>query len=249
MINEDSFLSLWHDIEPTGQASYVEWHVLEHMPERASIPGFVRGRRGVAVDPHQSPKYVTLYEAADATVFSSAPYRERLDNPTEWSQRIQPTFRNFVRFANEVTVQRGFGDGAYVTTARFETLGTSSTGYAEVHSRLEALVDAIEAVPFVTSVALARSRDEITDYVTEEAELRPVNPDLVGVSHIAVLVIDTVTEAAAGAVRALILAEDGVLGDVRVRHCSTFIVDYVVDEDQVHRAPISGDALDGRGRI
>jgi hypothetical protein len=110
-------------------------------------------------------------------------------------------------------------------------------------------VGAIEAVPFVTSVALARSRDEITDYVTEEAELRPVNPDLVGVSHIAVLAIDTVTEAAAGAVRALILAEDGSLGDVRVRHCSTFIVDYVLDEDQVHRAPFSGDALDGRGRM
>ncbi|MHA6669481.1 hypothetical protein ACX3O0_11505 [Homoserinimonas sp. A447] len=249
MINANAVLSIWHDIEPTGQADYLEWHVIEHTPERASIPGFVRGRRGVAVDPHQSPKYVTLYEATDVTVFRSAPYLERLDNPSEWTQRIQPSFQNFVRFANEVSVQRGFGDGAFVTTARFETVGASSTQYSDVRGRLESLVDAIEVVPFVASVALARSRDDVTDYVTEEAELRPVNPDLDGVSHVALLCVDTLTEAAAGAVRALILAAGGELGDVRVGHCSTFLVDYVVAADQVNREPFSAAAMDQRGRI
>jgi hypothetical protein len=248
MINGNAVLSIWHDIEATGRDAYVEWHVLEHMPERASIPGFVRGRRGVAVDPHQSPQYVTLYEATDAAVFRSAPYLERLDNPTDWTQRIQPSFQNFVRFANEVAVQRGFGDGAFVTTARFETVGGSQTQYADVQGRLESLVDAIEAVPFVASVALVRSSDEITDYVTEEAELRPVNPELDGVSHVAVLCVDTITEAAAGTVRALIQAAGSELGDVHVGHCSTFLVDYVVDEDQVDRTPFAGAAQDARGR-
>jgi hypothetical protein len=60
MINGNAVLSMWHDIEATSQSAYIEWHVLEHMPERVSIPGFLRGRRGVAVDPHQSPRYVTF---------------------------------------------------------------------------------------------------------------------------------------------------------------------------------------------
>lgn len=249
MINADAVLTMWHDIEATGQAAYSEWHVLEHMTERVSIPGFVRGRRGVAIDPHQSPKYVTFYEASDVTVFRSAPYLERLDNPSEWTQRVQPSFQNFVRFANEVAVQRGFGDGAFLTTARFETVDESSIRYADVQGRLEALLDAIEAVPFVTSVALTRSRDDVTDYVTNEAELRPVNPDLDGVAHVAVLSIDTLTEAAAGTVRALILAAGSELGDVRIGHCSTFLIDYVVGEQQVGREPFSGAALDARGRV
>lgn len=248
MINGNAVLSIWHDIEAKGQSAYMEWHVLEHMPERASIPGFVRGRRGVAVDPHQSPKYVTLYEATDVSVFRSAAYLERLDNPTAWTQRIQPTFQNFVRFANEVVTQRGFGDGAFVTTARFETTGASSSSFETVRAELEALVDAIEALSFVSSIALVRSRDAVTDYVTEEAELRPVNPELDGVTHIAVLSVDTVTESAAGAVRELVRAAGAEMGEVHVGDCSTFLVDYVVDESQVERMAFTGEALDGRGR-
>lgn len=248
MINAHSFLSIWHDIEMKDQAAYVEWHTLEHMPERAAVPGFIRGRRGVAVDPHQSPKYVTFYEAVDSDVFRSEPYFERLDNPTVWSQQIQPTFRNFVRFANELVDQRGFGDGAFLTTVRFETVGETSVGFEDVHQRLTALLDTIEALPFVATIALARSRDDITDYVTEETELRPVNPDLDGVSHIAVISVETVTEAGAGAVRSHIMQAQDEFGDVRIGHCSTFLVDCVVNENQVEGTAFSDNALDARGR-
>jgi hypothetical protein len=248
MINGNAVLSMWHDIEPTEQGAYIEWHVLEHMPERVWIPGFVRGRRGVAVDPHQSPKYVTLYEASDVEVFRSGPYRERLDNPTAWTQRIQPSFQNFVRFANEVDRQRGVGDGAFVTTARFETIGRTPVAYADVANRLEALVDALERLPLVSSVALARSRDDITDYVTQEAQLRPVNPDLDGVQHVAMLSVDTVTETAAGAVREQIRAAGVNLGGIGIGHCSTFLIDYVVDARHIARTPITSGAIDQRGR-
>jgi hypothetical protein len=248
MINANSFLSIWHDIDMKGQAEYIEWHTLEHLPERASIPGFIRGRRGVAVNPHQSPKYVTFYEAAEPEVFRSQPYLERLDNPTPWTQQIQPTFQNFVRFANEVVAQRGFGDGAFLTTARFETVGASSVGFTDIHQLLTTLVDTIEALPHVATVALARSRDDITDYVTEETELRPVNPDLDGVSHIAVISVETVTEAGAGAVRSHIMQLQGELGDGRIGHCSTFLVDCVVNQHQVDGTAFSDSALDARGR-
>ncbi|AWB90154.1 hypothetical protein [Homoserinimonas hongtaonis] len=247
MINGNAVLSIWHDIEATGQTAYVEWHVLEHMPERASIPGFVRGRRGVALDPHQSPKYVTLYEASDVEVFRSDAYLERLDNPTAWTQKIQPSFQNFVRFANEIEVQRGFGDAAYVTTARIEIDASSTVRFDDVRRQLDEVLAAVEELPLVASVALARSRDDITDYVTNEAELRPVNPQLDGIRHVAVISVDTATAEAAGAVRQLITAAD--FGDARVGHCSTFVIDYVVDADQVDRAPFTGTALDRRGRV
>jgi hypothetical protein len=248
MIGTTAVLSMWHDIDPIGQSEYAEWHVLEHMPERVSIPGFVRGRRGVAIDPHQSPKYVTLYEAADVEVFRSAGYRERLDNPTAWTQRLQPMFQNFVRFANEVVVQRGFGDAAFVTTARFESVGPTSTAYTDVAERLGALVATLENLPQVASVALARSRDDITDYVTEEAQLRPANDGLDGVRHVAVVSVDTLTAAASGAVRERIRAAAADLGGVQLGHCSTFQVDYVIDAGQAARAPIATEAVERRKR-
>lgn len=246
MINGTAVLSIWHDIEATAQAAYVEWHILEHMPERASIPGFVRGRRGVAVDRHQSPKYVTLYEASDVEVFRSDAYRERLDNPTAWTQGIQPSFQNFVRFANEIEVQRGFGDAAYVTTARIEVDASSNVQFDDVRRQLDELLAELEELPLVASVALARSRDDITAYVTNEAELRPINPQLDGIRHVAVISVDTATAAAADAVRQRIAAAD--LDGAGVGHCSTFVIDYVVDAGQVDRTPFTGTALDRRGR-
>jgi hypothetical protein len=40
---------IWHDIAPEGRAQFYAWHGREHMPERLGIPGFLRGRRYVAL--------------------------------------------------------------------------------------------------------------------------------------------------------------------------------------------------------
>lgn len=248
MITADAVLSIWHDIEPSAQDAYLEWHTLEHMPERASIDGFVRGRRGVALDPAQSPKYLTLYEAREAEIFRSTQYLERLDNPTPWTQRIQPSFQNFVRYANVPALQKGFGDGAFVTTARIEAVGDATATFAQLEARLRALVDELGELPKVSSVFLGESRDEITDYKTEEAELRPVNPDLDGVRHLAVIFVDTLTADAAGPVREKIEALAAELGDARIGHCSTFLVDYMVDETHVTRTPFDADAIERRSK-
>lgn len=248
MLNGNAVLTIWHDIEVSGQAAYTEWHTLEHMKERADIPGFVRGRRGVAVDPHQSPQYVTLYEADDAEVFRSPAYLARLDGPTPWTQRIQPSFLNFVRFANDVEEERGVGDGAFVTTARFEARGDSTVDAGRVETTLRRIVDELERLPLVASVALLHSRDEITDYETQEAGLRPANPELDGVRHVAVLCVDTVTQEAAARVRESIRGAEVGLEGVRIGHCATFLVDFVIDAAQTGGQSLSEDALDVRGR-
>src|SRR5262245_17255135 len=53
-------VAIWHDIAPEGREAFYAWHGHEHMPERAAIPGFLRGRRYVAIA--GTPEYFNLYE-------------------------------------------------------------------------------------------------------------------------------------------------------------------------------------------
>jgi len=39
----------WNDVIAEGEADFNHWHVFEHIPERVGVPGFLRGRRYVAV--------------------------------------------------------------------------------------------------------------------------------------------------------------------------------------------------------
>ena len=43
------------------------------------------------------PEFVTLYEIADASVATSAPYLARLNAPTDWTKRATSHFRNTAR--------------------------------------------------------------------------------------------------------------------------------------------------------
>ena len=50
-----AILAFWADVDPSGEADYVDWHNREHMPERCAVPGFLRGRRYVAMAPPMPP--------------------------------------------------------------------------------------------------------------------------------------------------------------------------------------------------
>ena len=43
-------VAIWNDITPEGRGEFYAWHGSQHMPERAGIPGFLRGRRYVALE-------------------------------------------------------------------------------------------------------------------------------------------------------------------------------------------------------
>jgi len=55
-------VAIWHDIAPEGRSDFYAWHGREHMPERVGIPGFLRGRRYIALD--GAPEFFNLYETA-----------------------------------------------------------------------------------------------------------------------------------------------------------------------------------------
>lgn len=91
-----AFLALFNDFDPARDAEYNEWHSREHVPQRLTVPGMLRARRYVDRGNAQFP-YFTLYEMESAAVMQSPPYLHLLDHPTEWSARMRPGFRQFLR--------------------------------------------------------------------------------------------------------------------------------------------------------
>ncbi len=86
---------LWFDIVKEHIPEHDDWHTREHFPERVGIPGFLRAQRWVCAS--SGPRYHVLYEVADVGILSSAPYLERLNNPTPWTSRMMPHYRGMVR--------------------------------------------------------------------------------------------------------------------------------------------------------
>ena len=88
-------LAIWFRVDADDVAELDAWYPRQHLPERLSVPGFLRGRRYAAVDARLP--YLTIYETEDAAVLSSSAYVQRLNDPTPWTRRVLPTFRTMVR--------------------------------------------------------------------------------------------------------------------------------------------------------
>src|SRR6185503_1079309 len=63
-------IAMWWDVPREAQPEWEEWHTVEHMPERLSIPGFLRGSRWISGE----SSYFVLYEAAELAAITSGPY-------------------------------------------------------------------------------------------------------------------------------------------------------------------------------
>lgn len=109
-------IAIWNDIEPAGRADFLAWHSREHIPERVSIAGFIRGRRAYGIAAR--PQYLTLYDVAGPDVLTSAAYLDRLNAPTPWTKRSVANFRNTERAACSVIEQRGTGSGGRIVSVR-----------------------------------------------------------------------------------------------------------------------------------
>jgi len=110
-------VTMWWDIAPEVRAEWEDWHTREHMPERLSIPGFLRGTRWIAAS--GQPSYFVLYEAERLETLTAGTYLERLNNPTPWSLKMMPHHRNMVRSLCEVRATWGGGVPQTLATVRF----------------------------------------------------------------------------------------------------------------------------------
>jgi hypothetical protein len=107
---------VWNDVAEEGRAQFYEWHDKEHVPERLSIPGFRRGRRYAR--PQHSPEWLTMYEADDLAVLTSAAYLARLNAPTPATERTLKHFRNTSRAVCRLVHSLGESCGGHMLAMR-----------------------------------------------------------------------------------------------------------------------------------
>ena len=163
-----AFLAIWHDIAPEAEAEYGLWHTRQHMPERVGVPGFLVARRYVNWSLERE-RWFTLYETATLETLGSDAYRARLNNPTDWSMRTQPHFRNFARSACVATASVGRGLGGALATLR---LDLAKGARADFEASSEALAHRIAALDGVTGAHFGAAAPEVTHVKTRETELR-----------------------------------------------------------------------------
>jgi hypothetical protein len=113
------------DVAPEAVEEHDRWHTLEHLPERLSIPGFLRGTRWTSTA--GEPRYMVLYEVRDLQTLASEAYLERLNNPTPWTQRMMPSYRGMTRGLCSVPGSFGYGQGGSAALIRFSCADAQRT--------------------------------------------------------------------------------------------------------------------------
>lgn len=111
-------LAIWNGIDQGAEDDFLKWHVHEHIPERVALPGFLRGRRYVAVDGF--PKFFNFYETSSTSDLMSATYRQALNSPSDWTRDVVRLFTNTSRTICEVVMTEGLGEGAFIETLRLQ---------------------------------------------------------------------------------------------------------------------------------
>ena len=104
-------------IVPEILAEHDHWHSFEHLPDRLSIPGFLRGSRWT--DPRNNASYFVMYEVRDLDTLASPVYLERLNNPTPWTSQMMKHYRGMNRGFCRVTFSIGVGLGSSGLLFRF----------------------------------------------------------------------------------------------------------------------------------
>ncbi len=175
----NGILAVWTDCTADGEADFNEWYNREHLPERVGVPGFLKGVRYRAVEADRG--YFTWYRTEDVGVLASKPYRDRLNDPTAWTERVMHVFRNTIRSAMTVESEAGEASvGAWAAVLRAdESLGAVD---------LDALAGAGEAL----SAARWHLDMAATGSPTVEASIR--GPDTQAARAV---LVQTTTEAAA----------------------------------------------------
>jgi hypothetical protein len=118
-------LLLTFDVVDEAIAEHDDWHTHEHLPERLSIPGFLRGTRWVATA--GGPRYLVVYEVAGVETLASPAYLARLNNPTPWTRKMMPHYRGMTRGLCSVVRSAGRGMGGFALLVRFKPARDEAT--------------------------------------------------------------------------------------------------------------------------
>ncbi|MDC0093951.1 hypothetical protein OAI86_06465, partial [Alphaproteobacteria bacterium] len=149
---------------------YNQWHSIEHMPERISLTGFLRGCRAVGITGTDiNHKYFMMYEAERKEVFTSKKYLERLNNPTKWTKDILSHYLSPSRTICSVITSKSIGFGGYFSTIRF--LGKLLENKHNVKT-LKLSVPQTIKLPGITGMHILLGNNSFGQMNTEEKSFR-----------------------------------------------------------------------------
>lgn len=115
-------LVVWTDIESAYEADFNDWYDKEHIPQLLTVPGFQAAWRYQAAE--GSPKYVAIYQLADEHSLNSDAFRAVREQPTAWTKKIMPHFRNTQRGVFRRIFSHGSpasNEAEFVLTVRLNT--------------------------------------------------------------------------------------------------------------------------------
>lgn len=154
------------DVAPDAMAEHDDWHTHEHLPERLSITGFLRGTRWVALG--GGPRYLVLYEVAALDVLTSPAYLERLNSPTAWTSKLMLHYRGMKRGFCSVTGSFGLGLGHVALLIQFRP---SAQAAGTLRNWL--LAEALPLLPMTPGIGSAHLLEgAVTAPMTNEQRLR-----------------------------------------------------------------------------
>ena len=157
---------LLFDVVQDAIPEHDEWHTHEHLPERLSIPGFVRGTRWVALN--GQPRYFVMYEVEQLATLTSNAYLERLNNPSPWTSKMMPNYRGMTRGFCSVAGSFGFGMGHAGLLIRFSP--ATETGSSLRKWLLQDILPQLPSRPGIGSVHLFEGA--LTPPMTNEQRIR-----------------------------------------------------------------------------
>ena len=164
-------VAIWHDIAPEGRAEFYAWHGEEHMPERGGIPGFLRGRRYVAID--ADLEFFNLYEAQSVEVLKGQDYAARVNAPTPWTFSAVKHFRSVARAICRVSHTSGPAQGGLIATLRYDV--PDNIASAHKAALLRGLVPDLLATRGVAGVHLLTADAQASGIATAEQKARGVD--------------------------------------------------------------------------
>jgi hypothetical protein len=154
---------IWNRVSRGFDEAFCAWHSEEHMPERMSLPGFLRGRRYIS----EQGEYFTLYEVAEVAVLVSPAYLERLDHPTDRTLLTLDQFRDTIRTAGDVAASTGGSGGAVIGTLTFDEDASRES--------LRALLTEAPKTEGIVGRHLCLKRETASNLATAESRKRPGN--------------------------------------------------------------------------
>jgi hypothetical protein len=163
-------VAIWHDIAPEGRAEFYAWHGREHMPERVGIPGFLRGRRYVAIEADLA--YFNLYEAQTVEVLKGQDYTARVNAPTPWTLAAVKHFRSVARAICRVVHSGGPAQGGLMATLRYDVPDQRAAEHQD--ALLRGLIPDLLARPGVAGVHLLVADAQASGVATAEQKARGV---------------------------------------------------------------------------